>query len=318
MLKETAAKKGAKRGLHDSLKKWPFIFLAPFLLSYAAFFVFPIGYSFYISLNKWTIGEKMQFIGLKNYIDLFTKDPYFLKSVYNTFIIMIITIPIVMCLGLLLSELLFNEDMKARNFFQTANYLPYITTPVAIAIIFSMMFDAKIGAVNIFLIKIGILKEGIDWMTAAPILQRTVLITMLVWQQTGYYMLMYLAGMTSISSEIYEAARVDGASRWQTFRKVTVPMLNNVTYFLIITSVIYMLQLMDQPFLLLRGVSQGAARTIEKPLMTVLTNFYEQSVQNGRFGHGAAITFGLFFIILVITFIGMSLLKKVGGETYED
>lgn len=307
-----------KRGLNDGLKKWPFIFLAPFLLTYAAFFVFPICYSFYISLFRWNIGEKMKYVGLQNYINLLTQDPYFLKSVANTFIIMVITIPIVICLGLLLSELLFNEKLRARSFFQTANYLPYITTPVAVAIIFSLMFDPKIGIVNIVLVKIGVLSEGMDWMTAAAYLQRTVLITMIVWQQLGYYMLMYLAGMTSIPSEIYEAARVDGASRWKIFRRITVPMLNNVTYFLTITSVIYMLQLMDQPFLLMRGVSQGATRTIEKPLMTVMTNFYEQSVQNGRFGHGAAVTYGLFFIILIVTFSGMSLLKKKGGNNFED
>ena len=126
------------------------------------------------------------------------------------------------------------------------------------------MFDQKIGIVNVILVKLGFLSEGIDWMTAAPFLQRSVLISMLIWQNAGYYMLMYLAGMTAIPQEVYEAAKVDGASRWKTFYKITVHMLNNVTYFLIITIVIYMLQLMDQPFLLLRGVSQGAARTIEK------------------------------------------------------
>ena len=275
--------------------------------------MYPILYSFYISLFRWNVAEPKQFTGIQNYVKLFTSDPYFLKSVGNTFIIMAATIPLVILLGLFLAELLFSDGIKYRNFFQTANYLPYITTPVAIAIIFSLIFDQKIGVVNILLVKLGIFSEGINWLTAPNYLQRT----MLVWQWTGYYMLMYLAGMTSIPVEVYEAAKVDGASRFTTFRKITVPLLNNVTSFLVITSVIYLLQLLDQPYLLLRGLGQGAQMTVEKPLMTVMTNFMDQSMKMGRLGYGAATTYSLFLIILVFTLIGMAVIKK-GGKILEE
>ncbi len=306
-----------KGKLNHGLRKWPFIFLAPFLVSYMVFFMYPILYSFYISLFRWDVTEPKKFVGIQNYIKLFSSDPYFLKSVGNTFIIMVATIPLVIFLGLFLSELLFSDGIKYRNFFQTANYLPYITTPVAIAIIFSLMFDQKIGVVNLALVKLGIFNEGINWLTAPNYLQRTMLVLMIVWQWTGYYMLMYLAGMSSIPVEVYEAAKVDGASRFTTFRKITVPLLSNVTSFLVITSVIYLLQLLDQPYLLLRGLGQGAQMSIEKPLMTVMTNFMDQSLKMGRIGYGAATTYSLFLIILVFTLIGMVVIKK-GGKILEE
>lgn len=309
--------KGSGKKLNSGLKKWPVIFLAPFVLSYIVFFLYPVLYSMYISLFRWNIGEPRKFVGLQNYVKLFTSDPYFLKSVGNTFIIMFVTIPLVIILGLFLSELLFSDGLKFKGFFQTANYLPYITTPVAVAIIFSLIFDQKIGVVNLFLVKIGVFSEGINWLTAPNYMQRAMLVLMIVWQWTGYYMLMYLAGMSSISVDVYEAAKVDGASRFATFLKITVPLLNNVTFFLTITSVISLLQLLDQPYLLLRGLGQGAQMSLEKPLMTVMTNFMDQSLKMGRIGYGAATTYSLFLIILVFTFIGMAVIKK-GGKALEE
>ena len=309
-------KKTSKKSYNNNLKKWPYIFVAPFIICYLAFFAYPIMFSFYISLFRWNIGEKMKFIGLKNYVTLVTTDPYFLKSVGNTFIIMFFTIPIVICLGLFIAELLFNEQLRWKNFFRTVNFLPYITTPVAVSILFSLMLDPKIGIINLLLVKVGIFSEGLDWMTAASYLQRIMLVSMIVWEWVGYYMLMYLAGMSSISSEVYEAAKVDGADRIKTFFKITLPLLKNVTFFLVITSVIYMLQLLDQPFLLTRGLSQGATRSIEKPLMTVMTNFIDQSIQNGRLGFGASVTYGLFIIIFIVTFAGVRILK-IGREEDE-
>lgn len=245
------------------LRKWPYIFLAPFVLSYTLFFLFPVCYSFYISLFRWNMGEDKKFIGFQNYVKLFTSDPDFIRSVVNTLIILVITIPILLLVGLLLAELLFNESLKGRNFFQAANFLPYITTPVAVAILFSLMFDQKIGIVNILLVRLGVFSSGINWLMAPAYMQRTLLIVMLVWESSGYYMLMYLAGMSSISSDVFEAAKVDGASGFTVFRKITIPLLNNVTFFLVITSVISMFQLMDQPYLLMRGLGQDPIESVQ-------------------------------------------------------
>jgi cellobiose transport system permease protein len=295
-------------GYANKLRKWPYIFLTPFVLSYVAFFLFPVLYSFVMSLFRWNVGETPTFLGLGNYVKLFTSDPYFLKSVGNTIVIMAVAIPLQILVGLLLAKLLFGDRLRGRRFFQTANYLPYITTPVAVAILFNLMFDQKIGIVNIVLVKLGIFSEGLNWLAAPPAMQQGMLILMIVWEFAGYYMLMYLAGMSSISSDVYEAAMIDGASQFQTFMKITVPLLKNTTIFLVLTSVISMFQLMDQPYLLMRGFGQGTIQSLEKPLMTVMVNFMDQSLTLGRFGYGGAITYGLFLIIAVFSFVGIKIL----------
>jgi len=310
--------KASKNSFDKSLRKWPYIFLAPFAISYIGFFLFPTFYSLYMSFFRWNVGEKPKFTGVQNYVKLFTHDAYFWKSMSNTFIIMLFVIPLCIIVGLFLAELLFNESLKFRGFFQIANYLPYVTTPIAVAIIFSLLFDQKIGVVNLLLVKIGIFEQGINWLTAPSYMQRGMLILMILWQWAGYYMLIYLAGMSSISADVYEAAKVDGASRIKIFFKITLPLLSNVTFFLVITSVIFTLQIMDQPYLLLRGLGQGSQQSLEKPLMTVMVYFYENCLRQGRLGYGAALTYSLFMVILAFTFLTLFIIKKRGGNNEED
>ncbi|NLC14602.1 MAG: sugar ABC transporter permease, partial [Chloroflexi bacterium] len=242
-----------------------------------------------------------------------TDDPYFWMSITNTVVIMVLAIPLSICTGLLLAEILFNEKLKFRNLFQTANYLPYVTTPVAVAIIFSLLFDQKIGVFNLILVKLGIFEQGLNWLTASNPLQWTMLVIMIVWQWSGYYMLMYLAGMSSIPYDIYEAARVDGASKFVIFSKITLPLLNNVSFFLTITSVIYTLQLLDQPYLLLRGLGQGSLQSVNKPLMTVMVYFYENCLRQGRLGYGSALTYSLFLLIIIFTSIIFTFTNRKRG-----
>lgn len=297
-----------KKRLNHSVSKWPYIFLFPFVISYLAFFAFPIGYSLYISLFDWRVSAK-KFVGLGNYIKLLTNDAYFWISVKNTLIIMLFTIPLLIILGLLLANLLTKNRLRGKRFFQTVSYLPYITTPVAVAIIFTMMFDRNMGIINKILVAIGIFDEPLNWLTASGGMQRCMLIAMLVWEWVGYYMTVYIAGIAGLPGDVYEAARADGASSVTIFFKITVPLLKNTTVFLVITSIITQLQLFDQPYLLVRGMGTEPTYTIDRPLMTVMTYFMDTTSQ-GRFGYGAAITYGLFFIILVMTFIFMFILKR--------
>ena len=312
--KENAVKKPKNALMNRKIKKWPYLFLAPFVLSYLAFFLYPIAYSFVISLYRWNVLEPDHiFLGLGNYAKLFTTDPFFMKSVLNTVKIMGFTIPLLLLVGVLLARFLFEEKIHGRRFFQTANFLPYITTPVAVAIIFNLMFDQKVGIVNELLVKLGIFDAGINWLAAPPFMQQGMLILMLVWEFAGYYMLMYLAGMSAIPGDIYEAAMVDGASKFRIFRSITLPLLKNTTVFLTITSIISMFQLMDQPYLLLRGFGQSTVQSLERPLMTVMVNFMDQSLSLGRFGYGASITYGLFVIIALFSFFGIGL-SRIGEK----
>lgn len=302
--------KRKKKSYTKYLQKWSYIFMAPFFIIFGVFFLFPTLYSFYVSLTDNKIGREVNFIGLQNYIRLFTTDQHFWPSVKNTFIIVIFTLPTVIVLGILLANFLFNEKRRGRVFFQTANYLPNITSPIAIGIIFSLMFDQKVGIVNKILVKLGIFEQAINWLTAPSYLQRTMLVLMCIWQSLGYYMLMYLSAMTAIPQDLYEAAKVDGANKLQILLRITVPMLKNTTQFLIINSMIGLLQMFDQPYLLMRGLSGSAINTIEKPLETVMVSFYEYSMKTGRLGYGATVTYGLFIIILLCVSITRWVISK--------
>lgn len=178
--------KRKKKSYTKYLQKWPYIFMAPFFIIFGVFFLFPTLYSFYVSLTDNKIGREVNFIGLQNYIRLFTTDQHFWPSVKNTFIIVIFTLPTVIVLGILLANFLFNEKRRGRVFFQTANYLPNITSPIAIGIIFSLMFDQKVGIVNKILVKLGIFEQAINWLTAPSYLQRTMLVLMCIWQSLGH------------------------------------------------------------------------------------------------------------------------------------
>jgi cellobiose transport system permease protein len=288
-------------------KIWPYVFAAPFLLSYAAFSLYPTLYSFFLSLYDWDgIGEKV-FVGLSNYMNLFSRDALFYKSLYNTILIMLLSTPAALIVGMFLAHTLFQMG-KGKQFFQTAFFLPYITMPVVIGFIFSYMFDWSVGYVNLFLIKIGLLKEGYYWLQDS-FTARLIVALMIIWRYFGYYTTIYLAGMTAIPAEIYEAAKVDGATGVKTFFAITLPMLRNVSVFLIVTSVICGLQMFDEPLLLFTG--WGNTVNVGGPdysVLTVIWKFYNDTFKsNSMLGYGAAISYALFFIIIILSLISYKL-----------
>jgi cellobiose transport system permease protein len=301
-----------KARFQSAIRKWPYIFVAPFFLCYIAFFIFPISLSAYTSLFDSNIGEKESpFIGLENYKELFNND-LFIGAIKNSAIIVLITLPLLIIIGLFLAELLYNQ--RERRFFQTALFLPNIVPSLVAALMFSLLFDQKIGVVNAILVKIGLMDKGINWMMAPASMQYGMLISLLLWQSSGYYMLMYLAGMTNIPTEVYEAAIVDGAGRMSRFFRITLPMLKNTTIFLAITTLISLTQLFDQPYQLVRGLAEGGAPSVEKPLTTVMVFFFNYCFKQGRMGFGAAITYFLFLVILIVVFGGQILLRRRGTD----
>ena len=292
---------------------WPCVFLSPFFIFYIAFNLYPTLFSFYISLTNWDALSGVsykKFIGFANYITLFTKDKYFFKAIGNTLFFMVAYIPFVIIIGLVLAVVLFNMK-KFRRTFQTLNVLPYITTPVAIGVIFAFMFDWSTGIVNKLLIHIGIIHEGINWLGSGNY-ARIVVIIMLIWKSFGYYFIVYLAGLATIPEELSEAAAVDGATPRQVFFHITLPFLKPITFFLIITSIISGLQLFDEPMLLFSGNSGGGI--IGGPGRACLTGalyFFDKSFNStASYGYGAAISYGIFLFILLFSLIGFKLFSR--------
>lgn len=278
--------------------KWPVIFATPFLTAYGLFMLFPMLYSFYLSLFEYNGIVEKHFVGFSNYINLFTKDKLFLKSLFNTVFIMLMSLPANLILGLVVAYLLFSLA-RGRRVFQVVNFLPYITTPVAIGFIFSYIFDWNSGILNGLLTHFGILEENYFWLQQ-PWSARLIVALMIVWRNFGYCMMIYLSGMTAIDQDIYEAAAIDGAGKLKTFFAIVVPLLKNVSVFLLITAMIGGFQMFDEPVQLYSGWS-AASRSVGGPeysVLTVIWKFYDDSFgSNTRLGYGAAIAYTLFLII---------------------
>lgn len=294
---------------------WPIVFLAPFIICFLLFNIYPIIYTFITSFYNWDgIGEKI-FIGFTNYKKILFDDVNFRKSIFSTIRIIILSYPIAIFFGLVLAVFL-SGLRKGSHVAQTVNFLPYITTPVAIGLIFAFLFDRSSGIVNKLLTQVGLIDEHMNWLGDSS-LAYLVVVFMIVWKCTGYYMAVYSAGITSISEEIYEAAKVDGANAWTTFWKITVPLVKPITVFVVITSLINGLQLFDEPSLLFAGSGTGA-RVVggpERSCLTIVWNFYDVSFQTtSRLGYGSAIAVILFVIIVIFASIGMKIMNGSGDE----
>ena len=303
------------KSLHKN-NKWPYLFCLPFLGAYFLFNLFPMLYSFQLSFFDWNGVKNKMFVGLQNYITLFTRDPLFLKSLMNTVILMAFSTPITVFLGMTVAYLLFDIG-RGKSFYQTVNFFPYITTPVAIGFIFSYLFDWQSGYINKLLTGAGLLNEPFYWLQSEAA-SKVVVVIMVVWRYLGYYMTIYLAAMTSMPVEVYEAASVDGASRFKIFTRITIPMLKNTTMFLIVTSIIGGLQMFEEPKLLFSGwasIGNGQTGGPGNTVLTTVWKFYNDAFNmDSRLGYGSAIAYSLFVFIILFSIIGFNITRGRGGD----
>jgi len=313
-----AVKKRYTASPADKVKRTGYVFILPFFLFFIAFNLYPVLYSFVLSFFRWNgIGRKT-FIGLTNYIRLFTDDPYFFKSIANTLIILVGSLPVMIAAGLFIATMLSKKGLKGAHFFQTAQFLPYIIAPVSVAMLFMLLFDWSTGMVNQFLLKFGVLTEGINWL-GDPSRARFVVMLLIVWCQLGYVVTLFLAGMTNIEPDLIEAAEIDGANYFQKLVRIIIPLLKNIIVFVVITGIIGGLQLFDAPqMLFISGMSVG---TIGGPGRSCLTAvWYLIDISFGRstgmpeMGYGAAISYGLFLIIAVFSYINYTILNRRGSQ----
>ena len=198
-----------------------------------------------ISLTQWDGFTEPVFVGLSNFVNIFTDDPYFLKSIGNTLLFMLFNAPFVLIGGLILATMLNSKLIRGRNVFQLATFLPYLTIPVAIGVLFMLLFDWNSGLINRIFVSLGIFQEPVNFL-GLPGPARFVVIMMINWKYIGYHAVLFSAGITSIPVELYESAEVDGASAFVKFRKITIPMLRPIIEFLLIMNIINGFQLFDE------------------------------------------------------------------------
>ena len=230
------------------------------------------------------------------------KDQLFQRSMVNTFLYLIIEVPIMLILAMLLAQLLNNHDLKFKGFFRTCVFLPCATSLVSYSLIFKSLFATE-GLINTVLVKLGILETNYNFL-GNPTSAKVIIIA-LIWRWTGYNMVFFLAGLQNIDYSVYEAAKIDGASGWQTFWKITVPLLRPTIVMTAIMSINGTLQLFDESVNLTNGGPVNSTITMSH---YIYNNSFGQGVAN--FGYASAMSFIIFVMVAVLSFINM----KVGDK----
>ncbi len=293
--------KKKKTGIPTRYKKYAqgYLFLVPNFLGFFLFMFIPIIMGFGISLTDYDGFQKMNFVGIKNYIDMF-RDSYFLVSLKNNFLYTLVTVPATIILAILLAVAL-NTGIKGMSAFKAFYYFPSISSMVAVGIVWSVLFNPMNGPINSFLQGLG-MENPPKWLASTSMALWAVMIVA-VWKQTGYYMVMLLAGLQSIPKQLYEAAEIDGANAVVRFFKITLPMLSPVTFMVTILTIISSFQVFDLINVMTKG-GPGYATNV------LVYRIYQEGFKYMRYGYASAMAYFLFLIILIITLIQFRGQKK--------
>jgi len=275
------------------------LFLAPSLIILFAFTLYPMIQAAYLSLTDYNLIRAARFVGLDNYREL-VGDPDFWNAFGNTLLYAVVVTPVTVVLALLLAVLL-NRPFVGRAFARTAIFLPFIVSLGIIAIAWSFLLDPNIGLLSYWLAKVGIVPEQ-GWLTD-PRYAMAAVMAVGVWKNVGFYMVIYLAGIQSIPTDVYEAARLDGAGAWQRFRSMTLPLLANQTLLVAVLALIASLQAFDQIYVMTHG---GPFFRTE----TLVVLIYREGFQSLRFGYASAISFVLLILVFVLSMVQFGWLRR--------
>ena len=284
----------------QNLTGWAFLTPAVILLIVLNFL--PLIQAFFLSLQTGR-GSNMEFTGFSNYARTF-RDPNFIQTVKTTLLYMVVTVPAMIILGIILAVLLNDPLLRLKGIYRTCIFLPAAVSLVASAIIFRSLF-AMDGFVNVVLLKLGIIQTGYNFL-GHPGSAKVILIIMRIWRWVGYQMIFFLAGLQNIDDSLYEAARIDGATSFQCFRKITLPLLKPMILFTTVMCLNSALQVYDES-VNLTGGGPGMSS------MALAHYIYNTSFVNvPNFGYSCAMSMGILIFVAVMTFIQMK-----AGDTRE-
>lgn len=275
------------------------LFLAPSALTFGFFTYYALGFNVYLSFTSWNfLSPTKRFIGLENYASLFS-DPRVWRVMLNTLYFASTTVLLSIVVGLGLA-LLLNRKIPARGFIRSLIFTPYITTTAAVALLWIWIFQPRFGLINYLLSFVGI--QGPAWLTST-VWAMPAIIIMEVWRSIGYTMVVYLAGLTGIPRDLYEAAALDGASPWRNFLHITLPMLSPTTFFLFTTGLIGAFQVFDSIAVMTEGGPANATKVFNYYI-------YEQAFTSFRAGYAASGAIVLFAAILLVTLFQFSISRR--------
>ena len=281
----------ARLGRSEQINGW--LFVMPALVLLGMFMIYPILWSLWMSFQTGR-GMNFSFGGIANIVRL-TQDPVFQRALTNTFIFLIVQVPIMLVLALLFAAALNDSKLWGRSFFRTAIFLPCVTSLVAYSILFKSMF-ANDGVINDFLLAVGLIATPIPWL-ADPFWAKVVVILAITWRWTGYNMIFYLAAMQNIDRSIYEAARIDGVPAWARFWHLTVPMLKPVILFTSVISTIGTLQLFDEVNTITAGGPSDSTLTLSLYIYNLTFKFMPS------FGYSATVSWVIVVIVGILSFL---------------
>ena len=283
------------------LASW--FFLGPALLVIVVFFFLPVVAAFLMSFSDFDIYSLgnfhyARFIGLKNYVQII-HDPLFWKALQNTFYFVVVGGPLSIAVSLCAAMLIHSKLVKYKGVFRVVFFAPVVTTLVAVAVVWRFVYHPRFGLLNYAFGLMGI--SPVDWL-GDPFWAMPAIIVLAVWKNFGYTMIIFLAGLQNISESLYEAARIDGASAWQQFKHVTLPMLAPTTLFISVITMIGYFQLFAEPYVMTQG------GPLNRTLSIVLL-MYQQGFRWWNMGYSAALAFVLFLIILAASLVQFRIQK---------
>lgn len=274
-------------------------FILPNFVGFALFTLVPVIAAFVLAFMNWDAYNPPTWAGVNNFVRLF-RDDSFHVALGNTLLYAVGHVPLTLAFSLGLAILL-NQKLRGIAFFRVAIFFPYITSLVAIAIVWNMLFDPTNGPINQFLHSIGIANAP-GWTSSTAWALPAVIITS-VWRDMGYYMVLFLAGLQAIPNEYYEAAEVDGAGRWRKFWSITLPSLRPTTFLVLVLLSVSSFKVFDLIFVMTQG-GPGRATLVLSQLI------YQDGIINGQFGYSSAISLVLFLIVLVVTVFQFKLQQR--------
>ena len=282
---------------NESIQNKGFYFVLPSLIIYGIFLIYPMLSAFHYSFFKWNMISESKYVGLKHYIKMFG-DRRFWNSYMTTIHFTLISVFIIIILSFLLS-LLFQQNMMFKNTFQSAIFLPVILTMVAIAVVWQFMFQSTGVFSNIFLDIFGI---NIKWLTSKSITPYSMILVN-VWKITGYYMIIFIAGLLNIPNTFYESSKVDGATYLQRLIYITIPLMKNTFILAFVSGVIFSFAAFPQQYVMTEG---GPARSTEVLALLI----YKQAFEFTKFGYSSAISVTFFLTLLVFSLIQFKIFKS--------
>lgn len=294
-----------KRKSINNKSKYGYLFILPFYIFFIIFGLYPVLFTFSLSFQKWDGLAPETFVGIANFKRLIT-DKVFYLTIYNTIRIWMVNFLPQIAVALLLSAIFTLNKVKGMKIFRAVFYLPNLITAASVGLLFNLLFGGDKSVINNMLTHIGVGGSPFDFFNN-PVFTSNLTSYIQWWMWFGYTTIIVMAGITTIDKNVFEAAQVDGASKGQTYRFITLPLIRPTIIYIMITSIIGGMQLFDVPATMSNGTGEP-----EKAILTASMYLYNQGFKNHNYGYSAAISIGLFLVIGIFSILSLKVMNRRG------